>query len=250
MAEGAAQDAMDSHVSKFAEAIIALVPAAFAFILGWAYLTSYLARFNVDITEIEVPLITTFIFSYPVILRFDFLITVMAIFALVYFGRMIPDRTRWWRALRSFRYVVCLGAIVVLIPLFAEVAAMQKADSVWKGSSFEARLSLKEEGNKAWIADYRKCAAERRVKLVFDTPGETILICRSKYTPCNYGDVYIVGSDGTLKSRRGVSYAARDIWPYDSRGPNYLGSPARYFFGSGGSGVRSGERNQCVGSNN
>lgn len=250
MTGDAAQDAMGSHLSKFSEALIALIPAAFAFILGWAYLTSYLARFSVDITEVEVPLVTTFIFSYPVILRVDFIATIIVLGVFIYFIKNIPPNNGWRILCKFSGYIVCFGATVSLIPLYAEVAAMQKADAVWRGSSFEARLSVKDEGNKEWIADYRKCAAERRLKFVFGTPSGTILICRSKYTPCNYGDVYTLGSDGTLKSRRGVNYAAKSIWLYDSWFARFLDSPGRVLFGSGDSITHPRERDQCVGAKN
>ncbi len=202
------------------ELVIATIPAALLYLIGWTYLYFYLQAFGIGISELELDLQTIFIYSYPPIrmLWLSYwgwvLLGVGALASGIWVVRLRTTPAarnalaRWIFGVstvsQGLRLFFAVSILAVLLVPAVRTNAVQAADRKWvsEGIRVEAIVKEPEKGEKsAWYESYKRCASRRALDLVFADKDAYYMLCISGVDESS-GIVYEVRRDSGLASVR------------------------------------------------
>jgi hypothetical protein len=225
-----------------ADFLIATLPVAFLYFMGWGYLYFYFGAFGIDISETTLDTSTVFIYAFsPISVIFKhyriwlgptILIIAPAVFLVAVLSplvshdvkKWIRDRLRWIMDLPlAAQLVVAAVAFVIVLWAFIPVlqwAAMQHVSKVWKGEAETVIPLLADKGKsdeKTTLASrrfidstsklresYVNCSFQKAFLLIFSDDKAYYLLCRGLENSTD-GIVFEVRRDNGLTSARFVT---------------------------------------------
>lgn len=203
--------------SALAGVVVAVIPAALAYFVGWAYLHYYLLEFGIGISELELGVESIFVYAAPPVfwaVKSYWWIPL----ALILFGGLL---CRYWKlpvtlfcrlrgltkgahptveGVASFLLLILLA--MAMAPLIKHVA-VERATVKWDrvGVRIQAAVGQPEEAT-TQFADYKSCMERRALDLIFADKNAYYLLCISEINNAT-GAVYEVRrTDARLASVR------------------------------------------------
>jgi hypothetical protein len=205
--------------SALGSVVIALVPAAFAYFIGWTYLYYYLLEFGINVSELDLGVEAIIIYAVPptlsVIKRYWWLVALVLLAAyglmayrhLIRLPRLNPNFYERIRTLHPLSkgvtwFFVLVAVVVVSAPLIQHVA-IQRADDKWTRAGIPLQAPIEEPREAtAEYKDYKTCIERRALDLVFADKNVYYLLCVSEIND-DAGVVYEVRrTDSKLASVR------------------------------------------------
>jgi len=223
------------------EFLVATLPVAVVYLLGWSYLYNFLGSFGIDMGETHFDTSTIFVYSFTPLQIFVKVwwacILWVAIGALVLgflLARFLPNA--WNASFQQLRgrilqasigakiSVLILGllvfALLILVPV-ARWAAFEERAQIWMGKGFNI-IALLKEGAKSreaqggskppetkdppsrWLQSYVECSEQEALQVIFSDDKAYYLLCKSVRN-ANEGYVFEVRRELGLMSVRFVS---------------------------------------------
>jgi hypothetical protein len=181
------------------DAVAAALPVAVVYFAGWAYLSSYLAEFGIDATQVEISFTTVLVYAFkplshgwPQVWLFGLAIAL----ALAISFRELPS----WAT--GFGFII--GCLVVYFLLFAIRDAANKeahalAQKVWvnEKSMTEVVVNPQSSADPAY-EDYAYCRDGDRLRQVIGLPNRMFLFCRSETEPQKRGALFLLNDAGAI----------------------------------------------------
>lgn len=206
--------------SEVFAAVVAIVPAAVAYYIGWAYLYYYLAAFGISSSELDLGIETIFIYAWPPIkiLVSSYWYVGVGLFALLASLRWLDKR--YGLALGAslsrlrlnigqaslvaqglYLFVTLILIAFLLTPLI-QLAAARQADQKWEYDGILIQALLSESDRKlAQHANYRLCSERRALDLIIADRDSYYMLCKSAINQVNAA-VYEVRREFGLTSVR------------------------------------------------
>ena len=193
-------------IDTIKQAAVTAIPIALLFFGGWAFLSAYLGLFGVDITEIDLSIQSTLVFSFRSLNTWWALVAAVVGLVLGFLVWHLRSSVQKCGPLCS----VTLAFAVVVVTFkgldgLAREAASQVANQVWDGRRvrIEARLEPEEMASGTKLTeDYLACLSRRGFVNVFSTTKRSFVLCRSSDNPTETGMLYVVDQPGIISSRR------------------------------------------------
>lgn len=218
------------------EFVVATLPLAVVYYVGWAYLYFYLNLFGINITELHFDSATIFIYAFaPVYLTLQgywwliLLIVVAAVMMILSIRKLFHRqwllvRTKFGNlstALQIFLLIIALLCVLVILAPWLQWAAKEKRAQVWEDrGEYAIGLASGERKDSAagaaspqsslalWQDSYKECSAEQALLLIFSDEKALYLLCKSVEDP-NQGTVFEIRREFGLVSVRFVSSGGR-----------------------------------------
>lgn len=187
------------------EALLASIPVALLYFVGWAYLNRFLGRFGIDITSVDIPLTTVLIFSFrpfgtPVfyILLFCIVIIVLIVRLLVY-TRMIPAFSL------DGTVLVCFGFLALPLTFqsfksLADTSANSFAESIWQDERARVKFVAWEDSPASLMADFSHCNERNWLRHIISFQDTSFVLCAAENGPSRRGAVFQVSSEGRVRA--------------------------------------------------
>ena len=188
------------------EAMLAAIPVAIVYFAGWAYLTSYLGKFGIDATELDINFTTILVYGFIPLSTVPSVVSLVVLVILAsalvrslsgevkvgWVGRILK-----WAELGIL--LLFLVAALFLIKGQAQVEAKRMASLVWEGQKSQTVPNLSISNNSEKLLKYfDRCRDGRRFRQVIGLPDRMIVICRSDLTPTQRGTIFVVDKGGVV----------------------------------------------------
>lgn len=190
--------AQQSEGKALVELVVAIIPPALLYFVGWAYLYFYLQAFGIGISELDLDIQTIFIYAYPPIrlLWLSYwgwaLLAVLVLFVSILVVRKVTTpATRSWLAGwirgttvlgQGLRLFVVISLMAVLLVQVVRPYAVQAADRKWVSEGVRLEALVKDPDGKeksAWYDSYKRCAGRRGLDLIFADKDAYYMLCIS-----------------------------------------------------------------------
>ncbi len=181
------------------DAVIAAVPVAIVYFSGWAYLSSYLAEFGIDATQVDITFTTVLVYAF-IPLQTPCLLIAMAIVAIAaYFCSLVEKPKVWAQNLTGLMVLLIIAGMLFAVKWAANDAAEEMAKYVWRGEKSQtiSVLATPNGADPAYQA-YKVCRDGRRLRQIIGLTDQMFLLCRSAVAPCANGTMFAVNQDGTI----------------------------------------------------
>jgi len=176
--------------------VIAVVPAALAYFIGWTYLYYYLLEFGINVSELDLGVEAILIYAVPPTLSVvrHYWLPVLAILVVAYFLMAYKHLLPWLRMNPNFYarirglhpvakgvawFLVLVLAVAILTPLIQSVA-IQRADDKWTRTGTRLRAPIEAPTTSSSYEDYQSCMSRLGLDLVFADKNVYYLLCVSQ----------------------------------------------------------------------
>jgi hypothetical protein len=199
---------MASFRETVVETAMAALPVAVVYFAGWAYLSSYLAEFGIDSTQVDIPLTTVLVYSFRAL--YSWWIGGMAVlFIILHKAIKHIDRPyslrRWVEDNEALIYLVLLVVATVVVYHVSKDAAADRAVSVWHGERPKTFATVSSTVRDQTVTDeYKQCWDEKRLEQIIGFKDQMYLLCRHPALPCSRGLVFLVTSAGDIILRQSI----------------------------------------------
>ncbi|MDX0059785.1 hypothetical protein GOC19_25640 [Sinorhizobium meliloti] len=181
------------------DAIAAALPVAVVYFAGWAYLSSYLAEFGIDATQVEVPFSTVLVYAFrplSYIWPQACLLGLVIVLAVAISFRETPS------CITGLGFGVCSVIIYCLLFAIRDAAneeAKALAQKVWTNekSMTEVVVNPPVSVDPAY-EDYVYCRDSDRLRQVIGLPNRMFLFCRSEAEPQKRGALFLLNDAGAI----------------------------------------------------
>jgi len=212
-----------SHPTSVASAlrnvVIAIIPVAVAYFIGWAYLYDYLLEFGINVSELELGTESIVIYSVPptlaILKGYGWLLALalLVVYLATAYRHLIPVPGAATRVLALAEPLRSVSNVVVWLLVFAAIVAVlsplihrvaiERADDKWTRTGIRLQTPLEpQSGSAVAYQDYRSCMERRALDLVFADKNVYYLLCVSEIND-DAGVVYEVKrSDSKIASVR------------------------------------------------
>lgn len=184
------------------EAIIASIPIALLYFLGWAYLAHLMGRFGIDITAVEIPFQTVLVFSFRPLSEPEFQIGLA-------FAVILAFLTKYFLYAQGVKIIdstIAISGSVILLPfvMFLLVAlAQHSADSfawkVWNGDRVRIKAHIVQEDGSDMVADYVHCIRKNWLINIISFHDRSFFLCTGEDEFVVSGQVFQTNSEGRVK---------------------------------------------------
>jgi hypothetical protein len=181
------------------EAAAAATPLAFVYFSGWAYLSAYLGKFDIDATQVDVSLATVLVYAFVPLNSWPVLIAIAIIAVLYLLSVFVRSLMKFSRRAGLVLMLAALIGLLFVVRDSAYAAASEMADLVWLGQKSITNPVIKppEKSDQAY-EEYARCRDTRRLRQILGTTSTMYLLCRNDVLPCWHGVLFAVRNDGTI----------------------------------------------------
>lgn len=182
--------------SAVMDAVVAALPLALVYFSGWAYLSSYLAIFGIDATQVNIPITTVLVYAFIPLKSWSALAFLAAVALVVYAVSLLKNLPDWVKNLGVPAAAAAVVLLLFVVKHVAERRAAEMADHVWQGDKSHTVVELRPAGQQSIARElYNSCIGGRRLRQIIGL-GETMyLLCRSARRPENYSIMFVISKD-------------------------------------------------------
>lgn len=189
---------MRSIRAALMDAVVAALPVAIVYFAGWAYLSSYLGAFEIDATQVTIPVTTVLVYAFRPISDLRVLIPAIVILLAWQYVALNPKLRKI-----QIRTSMTVGVLLLVMMMFtlryvASDLALEMAEFVWKGEkSISNPVLSKNNTSEVSYKKYADCEINDEMRQVIGFPDQMFVLCVNKKWPGN-GVLFLVGSTGTI----------------------------------------------------
>ena len=186
------------------EAIIASIPIALLYFLGWAYLAHLMGRFGIDVTVADIPFQTVLIFSFRPLSEPEFRIGLaLAVASFLIIKLFAHDSVV---SIIKMNLSITMSLVIVATPLiFLSLAylAKESADTfawkVWNDNRVRVQPAVKKSYDWFILDDYKHCISKNWLRHIVSFQKQSFFLCTDVDGLAANGRVYQTDSDGSVQ---------------------------------------------------
>lgn len=181
------------------EAAAAATPLAFVYFSGWAYLSAYLGKFDIDATQVDVSLATVLVYAFVPLNSWPVLLTIAILAVLYLLSVFVRPFAKPARRAGLVLMLAALVGLLFVVRYSADAAASEMASLVWLGQKSITNAVVKPpEKTDPSYEEYERCRDTRRLRQILGTTSTMYLLCRNDVLPCWHAVLFAVRNDGTI----------------------------------------------------
>lgn len=181
------------------EAAAAATPLAFVYFSGWAYLSAYLGKFDIDATQVDVSLATVLVYAFVPLNSWPVLLTIAGLAVVYLLSAFVRPLVKPVRRTGLVLMLAALVALLFVVRNSADAAAEEMADLVWFGQKSITNAVVKppDKADQSY-EEYARCRDSRRLRQILGTTDTMYLLCRNDVLPCWHAVLFAVRNDGAI----------------------------------------------------
>jgi hypothetical protein len=182
------------------EAAMAALPLAIIYFSGWAYLSAYLADFDIDATQIEVSIPTVLVYALVPLLYPRVIVVILLLLAMLLVVTFCHPLVKPATRAAPVIFILSTILLVVTVRSAAKAEADAMATLVWHGKkSITNFVAVAPEKNpdSVYVA-YKQCGDARRLRQIIGLSDTMFLLCRNADLPCWHATLFAIKDDGSI----------------------------------------------------
>lgn len=189
---------MGSARTALIDAVVAALPVALVYFSGWAYLTSYLAQFGIDATQLDISFTTVLVYAFIPLQDYKVISIIFVIIAIGFVAYLL-DYYKKITAILGIIIVLLIILFLFVVKSAAAISAKEMADNVWRGDKAQAIAVINpDQKDEPAVVAYNTCRDGRRLRQIIGLSDQMFILCRSNVSPCDRGTMFAINKEGRI----------------------------------------------------